>query len=84
MRIWKYSLVETDLQAISVPMGANFISVAVQDGIIWAWAEVNETAPRVSVTIEIIGTGNPVAPARRRFIGTVLNAPFVWHVYEQL
>jgi hypothetical protein len=84
VRIWKYPLVITDVQTLTVPIGARFISAAVQDGTPVVWAEVNETGPKVDVRIEIIGTGNPVAPARRQFIGTILMDPFVWHIYEAL
>jgi len=84
--IWKYELEVTDLQRVSMPVGAKPICVQVQGDLLCLWAEVNTEPerPRGGRTFEIIGTGNPIPEAERAYIGTVQMPPFVWHVYERI
>ena len=86
-RIFKYSLLITDMQAIDMPKGAELLSVANQDGCLCLWAKVDADKQPETRFVEIIGTGNPIPQdmgVDRSFIGTVLMAPFVWHVFERL
>ena len=83
--IWKYQLKITDHQHIEMPCEHNILSVAVQNGVLCMWAEVNPDAYLTEVDIEIIGTGNPIyhtVDYERKFIGTVIMNPFVWHVFR--
>jgi hypothetical protein len=84
-RIWKYTLAITDTQDIEMPSGARILSVANQNGELCLWALVPTANATKTRCIEIIGTGNPISPnheASRRFIGTAVINPFVWHVFE--
>lgn len=85
MEIWKYVLTITNTQQLQLPKGAQFISVANQNGNLCVWAMVNPAAPTEERCIEIIGTGYYVAGGdglNRRFIGTALVGLGVCHVFE--
>lgn len=85
-RIWKYELQITDLQPVEIPEGAELLSVANQNGRLCLWAMVDGDRPLETRHIEIIGTGNPVPTdmgVDRRFIGTAVINPSVWHVFER-
>lgn len=85
--IWKFLLLLTDSQSLSMPENAQLLSVQLQDGAICLWALVNPDLPVESRTFEIHGTGKPIhcdTGILRRYIGTVQQRPFVWHVFERL
>lgn len=85
--IWKYELEVTDLQEVEMPIDSQVLSVANQDGRLCMWALVPQLESRKEkYCFEIIGTGNPIGqtPLSRRFVGTVLMPPFVWHVFERV
>lgn len=87
MVIYKYPILVIDSQCIELPKGAVILSVGVQNEIqVCLWAVVDPTQGVEYREIVIIGTGNPMtelpANLRRAFIGTVLQGPFVWHVFE--
>ena len=85
MVIWKYELKITDSQKI--PIGdrrAKPISVAVQNGKLMLWVQIDEDAPdgnqRV-INIDIVGTGNNFETAKN-FVGTaIMPSGFVWHIF---
>ena len=86
-RIWKYELQVTDMQPVEMPKGAELLSVANQNGTLCLWAKVDADKERETRHIEIIGTGNPIPQdmgVDRRFIGTAVVNPFVWHVFERV
>lgn len=87
LRIWKYELAVTDRQDIEMPERAELLSVGSQRESVCLWAMVDASIDRRKTrTIEIIGTGNPVYQdmgVGRTFIGTVIDEPFVWHVFER-
>lgn len=87
MVIWKFELLITDMQEVAMPVGAELLSVANQNGNLCLWAMVNPSKVNQHRYIEIIGTGNPVyvdMGIDRKFIGTVVINQFVWHVFERL
>jgi hypothetical protein len=87
MIVWKYVLKITDRQVLVMPDGAEILSVASQHGNLCLWAIVDEYKDKKERYIEIVGTGNPlrVNPGfDRKFIGTAVVDPFVWHVFERL
>jgi hypothetical protein len=66
-----------------LPKGAKILTIQIQNGTIFLWAEVEldkETEPR---PIQIVGTGM-IVPDKRVYISTVQDGPFVWHLYELL
>lgn len=85
MVIWKYELALKGEQTISLPQGAEILSVGVQAGGIFIWAMVQPDAPIENRTLEIAGTGTPIDPGvARKFIGTVQQGSFVWHAFERV
>lgn len=84
-RIWKHQLHIIDLQSVNLPYGSRIISAANQNGILTIWSMVDPSQPTCTRHIEIFGTGHQIdETVSRRFIGTVLIDPFVWHVFERL
>jgi len=84
--IWKYELEITDEQEIKVPKGAKFLSVDFQGNSGCLWALVDSRKPKVTRTIAIKGTGNPIDPYEDlSFIGTfqMRKGSLVWHVFEK-
>jgi hypothetical protein len=85
--IYKVELKITDVQTIELPSGAEILTVQNQRNSLCLWALVETDAKLVSRVIEIIGTGNPIEPRPRKYIGTAQIShgefPFVWHVFEQ-
>lgn len=82
--IYKYKLELADVQPVNMPMNAEILCAKVQDGNICIWALVDSNAPMIRRVIEIIGTGNPIADVgrSRKYIGTVEQNPFIWHIFE--
>lgn len=88
-QVWKYSL---DLGAnfIELPQRAKVVHVGLQGGAVTMWVSVltrwmgedfnpNESAETRTFTVH--GTGHDI-PYKSDYLGTVQNAPYVWHVYE--
>ena len=87
MRIWKFPLNIQDVQSVSMPSGAAILSVANQNGTLCLWALVDSRNGVSLRTIEVIGTGHHIRssePYERKFIGTAVINPFVWHVFERI
>lgn len=86
--IWKYALLITKHQTITLPKGARILSVAEQGGVLYCWALVDrDELGRDDRRIAIIGTDHDaqvIGDATARFIGTVLMhaGALVWHVFE--
>jgi len=87
MKISKYTLKIINEQSIRMPVGSIVLSVANQFDKLCVWALVDDTVPVSELKhFEVVGTGNPIIndEHKRRFIGTVLINPFVWHVFEKV
>jgi len=83
--IYKYPLAQKDRQIIDMPSGAECLSVHLQNGDVCLWALVNKAqASTDRVVIRIVGTGNPFDRNGLTFIGTVIQGPFVWHVFREV
>lgn len=84
LRIYKYPIGVTGFQEVAMPKAARILSVANQNGNLCLWALCDaDQKEYVARQIEIIGTGHPISLNSREFIGTVIVAPFVWHVFER-
>lgn len=65
-----------------LPAGYVILSVGLDPaGDVCVWARVNPAHPKEAVEFRIIGTGQPV-DARLAFLGTVLQGPWVWHIFK--
>lgn len=85
--IWKFRLLITDIQQISLPKGSEVLTVQVQDGYACMWALVNLGEEPETRSFEVFGTGHnipPVGPNGRRYVGTFQlgGGRLVFHVFE--
>ncbi len=80
--IYKYTLPLQDVVTLSMPAGAEVLSVGLQGGNITLWAMVHPTSPQMDRVFYLYGTGNPISGGEGRFIGTVQMNYFIWHVFE--
>lgn len=84
--IWKYQLVAESVK-IEMPIGAEILTVQIQDGIACLWALVDPNADKEERIIEVFGTGHPVPydmGVSRKYIATFqLNGgTLVYHAFE--
>ena len=81
--IWKYTLVHGH-QTVTMPEGAEVLSVAMQGDRIMLWALVRPDAAPSPRRFVVIGTGWKLPEGEWRFLRTVLTdgGAFVWHVFE--
>lgn len=85
--IWKYPLDLTDRTELMIPKGAEVLTAQVQEQKLCIWILVDSDAETEVRTFAIYGVGNPI-PAldlrtnSRKYIATVQELPFVWHVFE--
>ncbi len=88
--IYRYPLAITDIQTIEVPFRFKILDAQFKDGVPCLWCEVETDHAPKGLTIEIIGTGNPMIDLDpgvvRRYIATIqhtLNGyTLVWHLYR--
>lgn len=79
--IWKFPLTIDDEQVVEMPRSSVPLSVALQDGTVCLWAEVITEFPLRKAHISIRGTGHAVPDEYERFMGSVQQGPFVWHIF---
>lgn len=84
-RIWKYPIELADFVIIEMPEGAEILTAQMQYGklCLWALVDCEPELPKLNREIEIIGTGNSIIEAPRRYIATVQQDIFVWHIFER-
>ena len=85
--IWKYNVPITDNPTFTAPRGARIIHVGMAPnlpGILSLWVQVDTRYTDEECSVFILGTGHPMpeTPMQLRHAGTVVSAPFVWHVYQ--
>lgn len=83
--IWKWKLRINDTQVISMPSGAEILSIQTQQGSPVLWALVNEDNPLTSRTFATYGTGFIMPENPGKYIGSYQNKleTLVFHVFEQ-
>lgn len=85
--IFKYPLELTDKQNIKLPYSARITAKPIHAGLdpqgeLCVWAECDKDSGKfATVTIYIVGTGNPLPDETSVHIGSVTQGSFVWHVY---
>jgi len=85
--IWKFPLKVTDGQNITMPIGAEILTIQTQNEEPYLWALVDPKAETESRHIEIFGTGHPVGydmGVSRKYISTfqIRNGQLVFHAFE--
>ncbi len=80
--IWKFPLEVTQSpQILLIPKGAKLLFIAMQEGKICLWMELEQSAEKERRKFIVVGTGWELPPDRN-YCGTVLVDPYVWHVFE--
>lgn len=82
-KIYKYKLELTEEQIVNMPQGSKILSTQLQDGSICLWAMVDTEKPFKQRDIRIYGTGSKITDLDK-YIGTVQDGRYVWHVWERL
>ncbi len=87
MKIYKYLLSRrfSDINEISMPKGAQILSIQFQRGEITMWTLVNDTCEHNEIrTFESYGTGEDIKdPHELLYISTIQEGHFVWHIFER-
>jgi hypothetical protein len=88
MKIWKYQLtIFNGEQTIEMPPYSKILSVNIQNNGIFLWAIIEKPETNFQKRrILVLGTGieNKYSSHHLCFIGTVMDTPLVWHVFEVL
>ncbi len=79
--VWKYAI-SSGVTRLEVPIGATFLHADVQGGQACVWAIVDPASGTETRHILFRGTGYYIEHQIVRHIGTMLDGPFVWHVFE--
>lgn len=81
--VWKYQFA-TVQDDVVIPANARIVHVGEQGGKVTVWAEVvaNPVGVGYARYLVIVGTGHPI-PDRWEHVGTVVQPPWVWHVYAE-
>lgn len=82
--VYKFRLDIEDITTISMPRGAQILSVQNQNESICLWALVDTEAEKEQRTFRIAGTGHLIREGIKAFLGTVQmhDGIFVAHVFE--
>jgi len=82
--IWKHPIEITDMQDVFMPHGSRLLSVQQQRGEWQGWFLVPDTAaPAMRITVNVVGTGNPVTRDLGRYVCTSQDSRLkaVWHFF---
>jgi DNA-directed RNA polymerase subunit RPC12/RpoP len=82
--IYKYPLPIGNDVEISIPMGAQILTVQVQNKRPYIWAIVDTDAPLTTRRLCLRGTGHPFNGKEGKYIGTyqLVNGDLVFHLFE--
>jgi hypothetical protein len=83
--IWKFPLSLVDQQVIELRQGAHVLSVGLDSqSDLCLWAHLDPHEGPLTAKVRIVGTGRPAEGLERyRFLGSVLQGSFVWHVFVE-
>ena len=82
-KIFKYPIKIQQKQEISVPIGVVPIHVGLDptgEPCIWCVVEIGR--PTIDMSIIIIGTGHEMPSEIKVHIGSFVQGPYVWHVFQ--
>lgn len=86
MTVWKYPLAVQDRQTLDLPVGAQVLTVQVQDDVPCLWALVDVTAPTTPRVFHLRGTGhNADGVASALYVGTfqLHDGALVFHLFAE-
>lgn len=81
--VYKY-VMDNEVAALDLPIGAQILHVAEQHDKTCIWAKVDTEAEKEKRFFVVYGTGHRMMDGEHKFIGTLLTAGghLVWHVFE--
>lgn len=82
--VYKYPLDPSEQTTITLPKWAKVVHVGMQGPTIMLWVQHQQPfggQPTETRVFQVFGTGHPI-PDFAGHLGTVMDAPFVWHVYQ--
>ena len=83
--VWKFEFEVEDEVVITMPAEAIVLSVGTQkENAVCIWAKVDDSQTRKEERkFYVRGTGHPIGKMEfgAKFLGTVIDSPFVWHVF---
>ena len=85
--IYKYPVEFADVQKIYLPIGAQILSVQVQDGKPYIWACINPEVEIEPRQFRLYGTGQDIeGELVLKFVGTfqLLGGRLVYHLFEEV
>lgn len=83
MKVYKYQFLLDDRVVIAMPVGAQILRVAVQDGMPTLWALVDTKRDIVDHHFLLRGTGHDATGCtKENHIETFFHGPFVWHFFH--
>lgn len=84
-RVYKYPLSYVDNPLLTLPIGAQFLHLDMQDGVPTLWALVDpEEQGQEERALRFAGTGHPISEEIIAHIGTTIDHEMglVWHLFE--
>ena len=84
--IYKYPLLPSVNSRVSIPEDHTFLRVENQGDQIMIWALVDPLSQEHLYDIKIVGTGHTIGGDGEipRYLGTVFQGSFVWHIFGNL
>jgi len=80
--IWKFGPLQYGHQLIRMPATADILSAQLQGGAVFLWALVDlDNTALAERTVLLIGTGQTCNLNGCRFLSTVQQSEYVWHVF---
>ena len=80
--IYKYPFRIDDSVSVTLPVGAQILSIQEQNGVPCIWAVVDPEAPFEKRRFYVRGTGHPMPDPPWHFLATVQFGPLVFHFFE--
>ena len=83
-QVWKYQFSVQDHHSFRMPIGAQVLSVDVQQGAPCIWALVDPKADVEERHFRLAGTGHPINEVGLHFVGTfqLLGGSLIFHLFE--
>ena len=83
LKIYKYELAISRGQNFRLPVDAKVLTAQMQHGALCIWVQLDDRGVCDQLRIfDVYGTGHDMM-ADSRYIATVQDGSFVWHVYER-
>lgn len=81
-KILKHLIRLTEEQLLELPSGSTLLHVAYKGDQLYLWVEVPESSDSTDTyIIKVVGTGALTNLYEYRYLGTVHQKSFVWHIY---